>query len=325
MGAPPRTPLADGVAFYAGHPVAAVIAETRVQAMDAAELVAIEYEELPCVVHPAKAIEPGAPQIWAGAPGNISAQVRYGDAAAVAQAMAKAAHVTQLELHNQRVAAMPLEPRCALAQYAGDRWTLYTQTQQPTGTRDSLAAVFKAKPEQFRVVVGDVGGGFGMKTGLYPEDAIACYAARKLARPVKWRGERSEEFLAAHMGRDQHFKARLALDAQGKILALKMEMLGNFGSVPVGSTAMIPLWVGPKVLTSVYHVPAVDYLIRGVLTNTMATGAYRGAGRPGSELPHGAPARQGGARDEARPGRDPAAQFHRALGVPVQDAPGRYL
>jgi carbon-monoxide dehydrogenase large subunit len=280
MGAPPRTPFADGVAFYAGHPVAAVIGETRMQAMDAAELVTIEYEELHCVVHPVKAIEPGAPQIWPEAPGNISAQIRYGDAAAVEQAMAKAAHVTELELHNQRVSAMPLEPRAALAQYAGERWTLYTQTQQPTGTRDSLAAVFKAKPEQFRVVVGDIGGGFGMKTGLYPEDAIVCYAARKLARPVKWRGERSEDFLAAHMGRDQHFHAWLALAADGKVLALKMEMLGNFGSVPVGSTAMIPLWVGPKVLTSVYHVPAVDYFIRGVLTNTMATGAYRGAGRP---------------------------------------------
>ena len=280
MGAPPRTPLADGVAFYAGHPVAAVIAESRMQAMDAAELVAIEYQELPCVVHPARAIEPGAPQIWVDAPGNISAQIRYGDAAAVAQAMAKAAHVTELALHNQRVAAVPLEPRCALAEFTGGRWTLYTQTQQPTGTRESLAAVFKAKPEQFRVVVGDIGGGFGMKTGLYPEDAIACYAARKLARPVKWRGERSEDFLAAHMGRDQHYHAWLALAADGKALALKVELLGNFGSVPVGSTAMIPLWVGPKVLTSAYHVPVVDYLIRGVLTNTMATGAYRGAGRP---------------------------------------------
>jgi carbon-monoxide dehydrogenase large subunit len=280
MGAPPRTLLADGVAFYAGHPVAAVFAETRAQAQDAAELLAVEYEELPCVVQPAKAIEPGAPQIWKDAPGNISAQVRYGDAAAVARAMAQAAHVTEIALHNQRVAAVPLEPRCALAQYASGRWTLYTQTQQPTGTRESLAAVFKTKPEQFRVVVGDIGGGFGMKTGLYPEDAIACYAARKLARPVKWRGERSEDFLAAHMGRDQHFRAWLALDGASRILALKMEMLGDFGSVPVGSTAMIPLWVGPKVLTSVYHVPAVDYLIRGVLTNTMATGAYRGAGRP---------------------------------------------
>jgi carbon-monoxide dehydrogenase large subunit len=280
MGAPPRTLFADGVAFYAGHPVAAVVAETRAQAQDAAELVAVEYEELPCVVHPARAIEPGAPQIWKDAPGNISAQARFGDAAAVAKAMAQAAHVTELALHNQRVSAVPLEPRAALAEYAGGRWTLYTQTQQPTGTRESLAAAFKTKQEQFRVVVGDLGGGFGMKTGLYPEDAIACYAARKLARPVKWRGERSEDFLAAHMGRDQHFHAWLALDAAGKVLALKMEMLGNFGSVPVGSTAMIPLMIGPKVLTSVYHVPAVDYFIRGVLTNTMATGAYRGAGRP---------------------------------------------
>ena len=280
MGAPLRTPLADGVAFYAGHSVAAVIAETRAQAQDAAELVALEYEELPCVVDPVKAIEAGAPQIWSEAPGNISAQIRYGDAEAVALAMAKAAHVTELALHNQRVSAVPLEPRCALAEFAGDRWTLYTQTQQPSGARDSLAAVFKTKPEQFRVVVGDIGGGFGMKTGAYPEDAVVCYAARKLARPVKWRGERSEDFLAAHMGRDQHFTARLALAADGKVLALKMEMLGNFGSVPVGSTAMIPLMVGPKVLTSVYHVPVVDYFIRGVLTNTMATGAYRGAGRP---------------------------------------------
>ena len=280
MSAPPRTPLADGVAFYAGHPVAAIVAETRVQALDAAELVAIDYEELPCVVHPLRALEPGAPQIWADAPGNISAQIRYGDAAAVERTMARAAHVTELELHNQRIAAVPLEPRCALAEFTGGRWTLYTQTQQPTGTRESLAAVFKAKPEQFRVVVGDLGGGFGMKTGLYPEDAIACYAAKKLSRPVKWRGERSEDFLAAHMGRDQHFHAWLALDAGGKALALKVELLGNFGSVPVGSTAMIPLFVGPKVLTSAYHVPVVDYFIRGVLTNTMATGAYRGAGRP---------------------------------------------
>ena len=280
MGAPLRTLLAEGVAFYAGHPVAAIVAETRIQAQDAAELVAVDYEELPAIVSPAKAMETGAPQIWAGAPGNISAQIRYGDAAAVAEALSKAAHVTSLELHNQRVAAMPLEPRCSLADFAGERWTLYTQTQQPTGTRDGLAAVFKLKPEQFRVVVGDIGGGFGMKTGLYPEDALVCHAARKLSRPVKWRGDRSEDFLAAHMGRDQHFKAQLALDAGGRVLALKMEMLGNFGSVPVGSTAMIPLWVGPKVLTSVYHVPAVDYFIRGVLTNTMATGAYRGAGRP---------------------------------------------
>jgi carbon-monoxide dehydrogenase large subunit len=251
-----------------------------VQAQDAAELLDIDYEELPCVIDPRKAMLPGASPVSAQVAGNISAEQRYGDAAAVTAAFAQAAHVTELELHNQRLIATALEPRCALAQFDGARWTLYTQTQQPTGTRDALAVVFKTQPEQFRIVVGDIGGGFGMKTGLYPEDALACYAARKLRRPVKWRADRSEEFLATHMGRDQHFKAQLALDAEGRILALRMEGLANFGGVPVGSTAMIPLVLGPKVQTTVYHVPVIDYRVRGVLTNTMATGAYRGAGRP---------------------------------------------
>ncbi|MEO8202688.1 MAG: xanthine dehydrogenase family protein molybdopterin-binding subunit [Betaproteobacteria bacterium] len=280
MAAPLRTPLADGTAYYAGHPVVAIVAETRAQAQDAAEMVMIDYVELPCVVDPFRAIEPGAPEIFAAAPGNIAAEARYGDAAASADAFAKAAHVTEIELHNQRLIATALEPRSAIASYDNDRWTLRTQTQQPTGTRESLAAAFKTKPEQFRVVVGDIGGGFGMKTGLYPEDAVACFAARKLRRPVKWRADRGEEFLAAHAGRDQWFKARLAFDAGGRILALKMEMWANFGAVPVGSTAMIPLVLGPKVQTTVYHVPVIDYHVRGVLTNTMASGAYRGAGRP---------------------------------------------
>jgi len=280
MAAPARTLLADGTAYFAGIPVAAVVAQTRLQAQDAAELVMVEFEELPCVVSPAQAVAPGAPVIWPAATGNISAEIRYGDAEAVAEAMAKAAQVVEVAIANQRVAAMPLEPRCALAQFKDGRWTLITQTQQPTGTREALAAVFKLSPGQFRVRVGDLGGGFGMKTGLSQEDALACYAARKLARPVKWRADRSEDFLAAHMGRDQRFKAQLALDAQGRILALKMEVLGNFGSVPVGSTAIVPLMLVPKVVTSVYRVPVVDFWIRGVLTNTMATGAYRGAGRP---------------------------------------------
>jgi len=284
MAAPPRTLLAEGTAFYAGHPVAAVVAATRAQAQDALELLAVEYQELPCVVDARRAIEPGAPTIWAEAPGNVSAEVRYGDAAAVDAAMAKAAHVVEIAIANQRVAAVPLEPRCALAEFAGGRWTLYTQTQQPTGARDLIAAAFKAKPEQFRVVVGDLGGGFGMKTGAYPEDGLVCYAARKLGRPVKWRGERGEDFLAAHMGRDQHFAAKLALDAEGRALALRAEMIANFGAVPVGSTPLVPMLVGPKVVTSLYRVPAVDYRIRGVLTNTMATGAYRGAGRPESNF-----------------------------------------
>jgi len=280
MEAPLRTLLADGTAYHVGQAVAAVVAQTREQAQDAAERVLIDFDELPCVTDPRRAIEAGAPQLWPGAPNNIAAESRYGDAKAMDDAVAKAAHVVELELHNQRLIANAIEPRCAIAVHASGRTTLYTQNQTSTGARQLLGDVFKTKPEEFRIIVGDIGGGFGMKTGLTPEDALVCYAARKLGRPVKWRGERSEEFLAAHMGRDQHYSAALALDKDGKILGLRMRMIANIGAVPVGSSAIIPLALGPKVQATVYHVPVIDYHVRAVLTNTMATGAYRGAGRP---------------------------------------------
>jgi len=280
MAAPLRTLLAEEEVFYVGQPVAAIVAATRVQAQDAAELVSIDYEDLPCVVDAKQAIEPGAPLVWPQATGNVSAESEYGDKAAVGAALAKAAHVTTIENRNQRVIAMALEPRACMAVHEGGRTTLHTQNQTPTGARDLLGAVFKAKPEEFRVRVGDIGGGFGMKTGLTPEDALVCYAARKLGRPVRWRADRAEDFLAAHMGRDQYNTARLALDAQGKILALEVDTLGNIGATPVGSSAIIPLALGPKVQTTVYHVPLIHYRVRAVLTHTMATGAYRGAGRP---------------------------------------------
>ena len=278
MAAPLRTPLAEGKAFYVGQPVVAIVAETREQAQDAAEAVVVEYEELPAVVDPRQAVEPGAPLLLES--GNVAAQAVYGNADAVEKALAQAAHVTRIELHNQRLNAMAMEPRCAIAVHEGGRTTLYTQNQTPTAARDLLGAVFGEPPANFRLVNGDIGGGFGMKTGVTPEDALVCYAARKLGRPVKWRADRSEEFLAAHMARDQHYRAALALDGQGRILALRMEMLANIGAVPVGSSAMIPLAMVAKVATSAYRVPVVDYRIKGVLTNTMATGAYRGAGRP---------------------------------------------
>src|SRR5688500_1604799 len=280
MAAPLRTPLAEGKVFYVGQPLAAIVAETRQQAQDAADLVAVDYEELPCVVDPRKAIAPGAPLLWEAASGNIAAEARYGDAAAVDKAFQGAAHVCRIQLHNQRLNAVAMEPRCAIGVHEAGRTTLYTQNQTPTAARDLLGAVFGTKPAEFRLVNGDIGGGFGMKTGVTPEDALVCYAARKLGRPVKWRAERSEEFLAAHMARDQHYSAALALDRDGRILALRMEMLANIGAVPVGSSAMIPLAMVVKVATSAYRVPVVDYRVKGVLTNTMATGAYRGAGRP---------------------------------------------
>src|SRR4051812_1110743 len=280
MASPLRTPLAEDKVYYVGHPVAAIVAETRQQAQDAADAVLVEYEDLPAVVDPRRAVEPGAPQIWPAAGGNIAAETRYGNAEATSAAFAKAAHVVEVELHNHRLNALALEPRCAIGVHEGGRTTLYTQNQTPTGARDLLGAVFGSKPQDFRVVNGDIGGGFGMKTGLTPEDALVCYAAKKLGRPVKWRGERSEEFLAAHMARDQHYRAALALDGQGMILGLRMQSLGNIGATPVGSSAIIPLAMVAKVVTSVYRVPVVDYHVKAVLTNTMATGAYRGAGRP---------------------------------------------
>jgi aerobic carbon-monoxide dehydrogenase large subunit len=280
MAAVPRTPLAEAKVCYVGQPVLAVIAETRVQAQDAAELAQVDYDELPCVVDVRKAAAPGAPLVWEKAGGNIAAEAAYGDPKAVAEAFAKAAHVTRIELHNQRLNAMALEPRCCAGIVQDGRIALYTQNQTPTAARDLLAAVLGGKPQDYRVINGDIGGGFGMKTGLTPEDALVCHAARKLGRPVKWRAERSEEFLAAHMGRDQHYSAAMALDREGRILALRMEMLANIGATPVGSSAMIPLAMVAKVVTSVYRVPVVDYRIKAVLTNTMATGAYRGAGRP---------------------------------------------
>ncbi|HEU4645196.1 MAG TPA: xanthine dehydrogenase family protein molybdopterin-binding subunit [Burkholderiales bacterium] len=280
MSAPPRTPLAAQRAFYCGHPVVAVVAQTRAQAQDAAELAEIEYQDLPCVVDPREAVKPGAPQLWPEAPGNIGAETRYGKPQEAQAAFARAAHVTEIELHNQRLVAVAMEPRCSIGVHQGGRTTVYTQCQQPTGARDLMAAAFGGNSADFRIVNGDIGGGFGMKTGLTPEEVLVAYAAKKLGRPVRWRGDRSEEFLAAHMGRDMHFKAALALEKNGRILALKLHSLGNMGAVPVGSSAMIPLMMVAKVATSVYRVPVVDYHFQGVLTNTMATGAYRGAGRP---------------------------------------------
>jgi carbon-monoxide dehydrogenase large subunit len=280
MEAPPRVPLAEDTVYYVGEPVAAVVAATRDQAEDAAEQIMLEYEDLPCVVDAGRAVEAGAPQLWAEAPGNVAAESAYGDPKAADAAFAGAAHVVEIELHNQRLIANALEPRCAIGVHESGRTTLVTQNQTSTGARELLGAVFGAKPEDFRVMVGDIGGGFGMKTGLTPEDVLVCHAAKKLGRPVKWRAERSEEFLGAHMGRDQRFKASLALDKEGRILALRMRMLANIGATPVGSSAIIPLALGPKVQTTVYKVPVIDYGVKAVLTNTMATGAYRGAGRP---------------------------------------------
>jgi carbon-monoxide dehydrogenase large subunit len=281
MSVPPRHGLASDTARYVGNAVAAVVAETRAQATDAAEAVNVDYEPLPAVVDTRAAMAPDAPQLWPGAPGNVAAYARYGDATKTDAAFARAAHVTQLSMRNQRLVANPIEPRCAIANVEDGRLVLYTPSQTPTGTRQALAeGVFGIGVAETRVVVGDIGGGFGLKVGLSPEEVCTAFAARMLGRPVRWRAERSEDFLAAHQGREQSFDAALALDAEGRILAMRMTLIAAFGAEPMSQTTFIPMILSPKVATTVYHVPTVDYEIKGVLVNTATIGAYRGAGRP---------------------------------------------
>jgi aerobic carbon-monoxide dehydrogenase large subunit len=277
-----RRALAHERVRYVGEPVALVVAETLQQARDAAEAVWVEYEELPHVVDLEAATSPGAPVICPQAPDNVAAEMRMGDANKAAEAFARAAHVVQLQIVNQRVAALTIEPRSVLAWVADDgRLTLRMSSQMPSGVRNSLANDVLGIPrEQVRVTVGDVGGGFGMKTGIYPEDAAVAWAAWTLKKPVKWVADRSEEFLSSFHGRDQRADAELALAEDGRILALRLRTLANVGAYATATGMVIPMVVGPWVQTSVYDIPLIDFHIRCVMTNTASTAAYRGAGRP---------------------------------------------
>jgi carbon-monoxide dehydrogenase large subunit len=229
------------------------------------------------------AVAKGAPLVWPDAAGNVASEIRHGDPAAAAAAFAKAAHVVTLDLVNQRVAACPIEPRAILASFdaATGRITLRVSCQTPTGLRDELCAeALGIANDKVRVLVGDVGGGFGMKTGLYPEDVVLAFCARKLGQPLKWCAERMEEFLAATHGRDVASKAELALDASGRVLALRVSSLANMGAFATPAGAVIQLMIGPWVSTSIYDIGTIDIHIKAILTNTAPTGAYRGAGRP---------------------------------------------
>lgn len=283
MDGPPNNPIAVDTARHVGEAVAAVVAETRAQAEDAAELVAVEYDELPAVVTIEQASAKGAPLIWEGAPGNIAAQTEFGKKDDTDAGFAKAKHVTKLSLHNQRLVPVTMEPRGSIGDYDEEtgRVTLFASCQNPAGYRDTLAdAVLNIPKEKVRVRVGDVGGGFGMKTQLYPEECVCAYAARKIKRPVHWRATRSEEFLVGNHGRDQSSQAELAFDAEGKILGLRVNVVGSIGAHANGPGAVIVVAVGPKVITGVYDIPALHLHGTAYLTNTNVVGAYRGAGRP---------------------------------------------
>jgi carbon-monoxide dehydrogenase large subunit len=265
-----------------GEAVAAVIAETPAQASDALGRIDVDYEELPAVVDPVAALAPGAPQVCPEAPDNVCAEARHGDSAAAAAAFERAAHVVSLEIVNQRLAPTPIEPRGMLASYdpETDRITVRISGQMPTAVRNGLADELGVPREKVRVLVGDVGGGFGMKTGLYPEYVAIAWCARSLRRPVKWCADRSEELLAATHGRDLRSRAELALDGDGRALALRVSSLANVGAYPSAAGVAIQLLIGPWVSTSVYDIGIIDFELRAVLTHTATVAPYRGAGRP---------------------------------------------
>ncbi len=277
-----RRVLAHEHVRFVGEAVAAVVALSLQQARDAAEAVTVDYEELPMVVDMRDATATGAPLLCPEAVGNIFAETRYGSAEATATAFAGARHVVTLDIVNQRLHAVSLEPRSVLAVFDGtsQRLTIRMSTQMPSGVRTSVSDALGMDPEQVRVLVGDVGGGFGMKTGVYPEDIATAWCARALQRPVKWLADRSEEFVSSTHGRDLQSRAELALDEHGKILALRLASRANVGAYPTGAGVAIQLLIGPWVQTSVYDIQTIAFHFQAVLTNTAPTSAYRGAGRP---------------------------------------------
>ena len=277
-----RPPLAQGRVRYVGERVAVVIAATEAIARDAAELVAVDYEILPAAVTVEAAVRPGAPLVHDGVPNNTSFTMRLGNGDAADAAFARAHHVTRLSLYNNRLTAVTMEPRGCIADYdpGTRRYLLYSSTQNVHGVRQTLAHHILHVPEsRIRVVARDVGGGFGMKGNVYPEEAILVWAARRVGRPVKWIPTRSEALLGDYAGRDQNVAAELALDAGGKFLALRWTGSHNIGAYIEGAGA-IPIIFSLKLASTVYDIPAVSVTSSLVFTNTAPTVPYRGAGRP---------------------------------------------
>jgi len=279
----PRPILAQGEVRHAGDPVAFIVAQTLAAARDAAELITIDYDPLPSITDLATAMDENAPQVWPEVKNNIAFDWETGDKQATDQLFATAAHITTLTIVNNRIIVASMEPRAALADYTGGRFTLTTNTQGGWFIRDTLAkSVLKTDPQNIRVITPDVGGGFGMKLFLYAEQALVCYAARKLARPVRWTSDRSEAFLSDSHGRDNLTTGELALDENGNFLALRVKLLAGMGAYLSNFAPMIPTAAGTGVLASVYNFKAIHANVIGLFTNTVPVDAYRGAGRPES-------------------------------------------
>jgi carbon-monoxide dehydrogenase large subunit len=275
----PHLPFAKDKARYVGEPVAMVVAGTVLEARAGAEALAIDYEILPAVVDAIEAVKPGTPQLFDSAPNNIAVEDEFGDADAVAAALATAHLVVERRFRATRAVATQMEPRSHIGQYdkASNVLTFITGSQGALRVKTDLAAVLGMPLDNIRVITQDVGGAFGLRTHLNPEQVAVAWAARHLNRTVKWTGDRTEAFLADYQGRDMVTTARLGLDAKGRFLALAVDMTGNVGGHPVSYVFLNNAY---RVQPTTYNLPLAHVKIRGVLTNTVPTAPYRGAGRP---------------------------------------------
>jgi carbon-monoxide dehydrogenase large subunit len=272
-------PLVVDKVRHVGEPVVLVVARTQREAQDACELVEIDYESLPAVVDAAEALNEGAPQLWDGAPGNLCFQARVGDVDAVRKVFAGAHKVVRREFRNSRVANCQMEPRSVIASYdaQADTYTIIAGSQGVTRQQLCMADALGVSPKQLRVISPDVGGGFGPRSCVNPDQLAVLWAARRAGCPVKWTSTRNEAFLSDYMGRDEIIRSAIAFDQDGRILAIDNEIIGNIGAHTV---SYVPLSNGTRVMTTVYHVPMATVLLTAALTNTPPTGPYRGAGRP---------------------------------------------
>jgi carbon-monoxide dehydrogenase large subunit len=279
----PHPALANGKACHVGDPVAVVIAQTLAQARDAAEKVAVDYAVLPAVADPAAAQKSGAPQIHEVAPHNTIYQWQLGDAPAVEAAFRLAKHVTKLDIVNNRLVPNAIEPRAAIGEFdpGTETFTLWNTTQNPHVARLVISAFVGMAPEhKLRVIAPDVGGGFGSKIFIYPEEVVALWASKRVGHPVKWVADRSEAFLADAHGRDHVTHAELAFDADGKILALRAKTIANLGGYMSTFSSSVPTYLYATLLSGQYEIPHIFCEVDAVYTNTVPVDAYRGAGRP---------------------------------------------
>lgn len=276
-------PLAVGKVAHVGNAVAVVIADTPMLARDAADAVLVDYADHPAVADAVAALAPGAPQVHADAPGNVAFTWQLGDAAATDAAVAGAKHVVRQHLVNQRLIANAMEPRASLASYdpAADELTLYVTSQNPHVHRLIMGAFVLGIPEhKFRVIAPDVGGGFGSKIFIYPEECVVAWASKTLGRPVKWTATRSEAYLTDAHGRDHDTNVEMAFDAQGKIVALRVKTVANLGAYLTLFAPAVPTYLYGTLLSGQYNIPAIHVEVTAAYTHTTPVDAYRGAGRP---------------------------------------------